>query len=259
MSKPSFSQDSIDNLSNRIIVVSDDIADVSGDSIKSNELEIEPWPILPNDDLLAISDNSWQTGFSVSPNILGSATDGYTGDFNSNGPPMEELLSVLPHRNLFPISVELSVAKRISPIFSVETGLGYNYLHSIFDGPWPGMTTDCRWHYLEVPIKMDISIYNNRWVEIYGSIKTDINIPVYSIAISNRPYEQTENTRVKFHSNPIFSIGGGVGLSIHLSNRLDFYVEPTLKYHFNNNDITPNLWIDQPLGITVPIGFRFKW
>ena len=159
------------------------------------------------------------------------------------------------HRNHLPISFAITSQKNFNAGFGIETGLNYTYLHTTFENK--GFVTECHWHYIGIPLKVNLSLYNVNRLRIYSSFGGSFYYPVYSTA--NEKWMAPSLRTGSFHSHPIWSIGAGVGVSINLTKRIDLYLEPTIQYYFPNKDDVPNLWKDESWGFSLPIGVRFKW
>ncbi|MDE5791044.1 MAG: sigma-70 family RNA polymerase sigma factor [Muribaculaceae bacterium] len=159
------------------------------------------------------------------------------------------------HRNHLPISFAFTAQKNINSTLGIETGLSYTYLHSTFEDS--GFVTECHWHYLGIPVKLNLTFFSIPRIRIYGSLGGAFYYPVYASA--NEKWMVPALKTGKFHSHPVWSLGAGVGLSFNLSKKIDIYIEPTLQHYFTNKNDVPNLWTDQSWGFTFPIGIRFKW
>lgn len=241
----------------------------SGDTNPTQTLSVDSVFITENDfdhlreyayeSLTTNPGRKWCAGLSFSPNIAGFNPERYMDLDTALPPEQTEAIAKQPHKNLFPVSVAFTIQRELMPFLGIETGIGYNYLHSIFQAKLT--KTDCKWHYVEIPLKINLSYYHDTRVNLYGSIKADLNIPVYSrVYIAYNSFDPSLYTQDgRFTSYPIFSIGCGIGASIHLYKNLDLYFEPTLKYHFKNKDVIPNAWKDQQFNVSVPIGLRLKW
>lgn len=164
-------------------------------------------------------------------------------------------LSKQSHHNHLPISFALTVQKNLSSRFAVETGLNYTYLHTTFEDA--GFITECHWHYLGIPLKLNITVYSAPKVSIYGSLGGTFYYPIHSSASEKWLTPSLRSGR--FHSNPVGSIGAGLGFSYNISNRMSLYFEPSIHHYYRNKDKIPNLWTDESWGFSFPIGLRFNW
>lgn len=162
----------------------------------------------------------------------------------------------VPHTNSLPMSFSASVSKTLNKTFSVESGLTYTYLHSTFETF--SSKSDCYWHYLGIPVKINIRSFSYQRVKLYASVGGSIDIPLYSKAVvSDSPYASYLESG-RFNSPVVWSMFVGYGIGIKLSNRVDIFLEPTLQYHFKHDYTVPNVWSDNQWGFSLPIGFRFN-
>ena len=163
------------------------------------------------------------------------------------------------HCHHLPLSFALTSEKKLSSKLGLETGIGYSYLHSDFEhySNNGSNVSTCHWHYLEIPLKMNLYAYTSSRMNIYFGLAGRVSIPVYSYAhIAPNPYCRSG----RFNSKPVWSAGGSVGMAFRLSKHLDVFVEPSLQYHFPQESTIPNIWTDdEPWSISIPIGFRFRW
>ena len=158
-----------------------------------------------------------------------------------------------------PISFALTAEKRFSPWLGVESGIGYSYLHTDFDHySMKGIdVSTCQWHYLEIPLKVNLYAYSSHRVKLYFGFGGRLAIPVYSYA---RMAPSSNIQSRSFSSKAIWSAGGSIGVAFQLSKNLDFFIEPSLHYHFPQKTAIPNIWTDdEPFSISIPLGLRISW
>ncbi len=170
------------------------------------------------------------------------------------------LSTATPHHHL-PISFTLTAEKHFSSWLGLETGIGYSYLHTDFERYNPANkkndVSSCHWHYLEIPLKVNLYAYTSPRMKLYFGFGGRVAIPVYSYAnIAPNPYCQSGG----FNSKAVWSAGGSVGVAFRLSKRIDLFIEPSLRYNFPQDAKIPNIWTDdEPWSLSIPIGFRFNW
>ena len=167
----------------------------------------------------------------------------------------KKLLKDQPHHNHMPVTFAVTAQKNFNDWSGVETGISYTYLHTTFEDS--GFITECHWHYIGIPFKLNLTVLHTPKLGIYGSFGGSLFIPVYSHA--NEKWATPSLKTGRFSSNPVWSIGAGLGVSLNLNKRIDLYLEPTIQYYFPSKQNVPNLWTDEPWGFTLPIGIRFKW
>lgn len=161
------------------------------------------------------------------------------------------------HRNYLPITFGITAEKRINTWLGLESGVSYTYLRTDFE--YMHSTIRCNWHYLEIPLKVNMYAFNTSRFSFYGSVSGKLSIPVYSNAQVPSASIYRVDKGGRFRSNPVWSAGGSIGISYRLSERINLYVEPSLQYHFRHEFKVPNLWTDDPWSFSIPIGIRFNW
>lgn len=161
------------------------------------------------------------------------------------------------HHHYMPVSFSLTVNKSLSRIFSLETGLTYSYLHSTFES---GQSkSNCQWHYLGIPLRLNILTFSTGRLKLYGTVGGAVAIPLYAKAVRDRSSVGTELWEGSFRASTVWSLSASYGASIRLADRIDFFFEPTLQYHFERRQKVPNIWTDNSWGFSLPFGFRFSW
>lgn len=161
------------------------------------------------------------------------------------------------HRHSMPVSFTVSVNKSLSKMFSVESGLTYTYLHSTFESE--RAKSDCRWHYLGIPLKMNFNIYSTQYIKFYASAGARVDFPISSYATVTSQSGNPDLRAGKFNSAIVWSLTGSYGASFKLSSRMEIFVEPTLQYHFSHSQPVPDIWTDNRWDFSLPVGFRLNW
>lgn len=229
-----------------------------------------------------ISDE-WSVGVGVNPGLLSfnniatisdatlDTPPDYTVDINPPDPENPEgntqtrsyareaykNYNDVAHHNYMPISFSLAVNKPLTKTIGLETGLTYTYLHSKFETSTSRV--NCHWHYLGIPLKVNLNTFSSSRFRLYASIGGEIDIPLYSTAVAEKTVMYPDLLTGKFNSSVVWSLSASYGISYKISNRIEIFVEPTINYHFEHNHIVPNSWTDDKWGLSIPFGFRFKW
>jgi len=162
------------------------------------------------------------------------------------------------HANDIPVVVSFLVQKSVAGRFGLETGLTYTYLHSRFRKH--EAVGDCRWHYLGIPLKVKYDMVTSGRFRVYVSGGVSVEIPLYSGCDDRSPVGSDYHFKDGSLSAPVqWSVSGGVGISYSFSDRVSLFVEPTVGYHFGPEPEVPNIWRDDPVSISFPVGIRFTW
>ena len=153
-----------------------------------------------------------------------------------------------------PISFGLSVNIPISSSFSLTTGLVYTRLRSDFVvvmGGYP-MTTEQTLYYLGVPLNAQYRLWGYKGLKVYGvaGVAADYNI--------KSQQEMEGLTQEIIRDRWQFSLKGGLGVEYDVIPQLGIYVEPGLKYYFDNGSRVQNFFKDKPTNFNLQVGLRWN-
>ena len=162
-----------------------------------------------------------------------------------------------PHRNSLPIAVAISVSRRLNSTLSIETGITYTYLHSAFESLFA--KSDCRWHYIGIPLKLNINIYSNRHLHFYASAGARVDIPLSSRSSVTNVKGTSDLAEGSLHSPLQWSLMASPGVAWRMTNHVELFLEPTVQYNFKSSYTVPNIWTDNTFSISLPIGLRLAW
>ena len=153
-----------------------------------------------------------------------------------------------------PISFGLSVNIPISSSFSLSTGLVYTRLRSDFVAVMGGypMTTEQTLYYLGVPLNAQYQFWGYKGLKVYGvaGVAADYNI--------KSQQEMEGLTQEISRDRWQFSLHGGLGVEYDVIPQLGIYVEPGLKYYFDNGSRVQNFFKDKPTNFNLQVGLRWN-
>ena len=153
-----------------------------------------------------------------------------------------------------PISFGLTTNIPISPKLSIGTGLVYTRLRSDFTKEMYGekLVSEQTLHYLGIPVNLQYLIWNNGGLRVYAAAggQADYNI----------------KTQLKFNGvnqdldrdNLQFSVQGALGVQFNFVPQVGIYVEPGIKYYFDNGSSMRNFFKDKPTNFNLQIGLRLN-
>lgn len=180
------------------------------------------------------------------------------GDVSSGQP--KELEEKTYHR--MPVTVSLSVHKKINEHWGMETGLQYTYLRSDFTAISDFYSEKIqRIHYIGIPFKASYTIWSNRRISLYTSAGVTLDIPVRATSENLLMENERITSQGKTRLSPSlqWSTNFGIGMQYQITPAIGIYAEPNLNYYFNNGNNLNTIRKEQPLNITLPIGIRFSW
>ena len=180
---------------------------------------------------------------------------------NANRPGEDKILRTSHHQ--MPVTWSLALKYRLNHRFGLESGFSYSRLNSDFEMGADGNTIREQQtiHYLGIPIKGIYNMYGgNRW-GIYGSFGLTTEIPVQSTLHSdfyvNGQYEASDKTTIRAPWQ--LSTTFGLGLQIHLTPHVGFFVEPSLQYYIPMKTDIETYRTEHPFTISLPLGIRLTW
>ena len=162
-----------------------------------------------------------------------------------------------------PVNFSLALKYRLNNHFALETGLSYSRLKSEFEMGSNGNTINEQQtiHYLGIPVKGMYNMYGGRRWGIYGSLGLTTEIPVYSTLHAdfyvNGHCEVSDKTTIRAPWQ--FSATFGLGLQMHLTPNVGFFVEPSLQYYIPMKTDIETYRTEHPFTFSLPLGIRFTW
>jgi len=158
----------------------------------------------------------------------------HPGEFNNSKNP--EDYPDIDHA--IPISVGVTVRKKLSNRIALESGLVYTYLSSKLK-TGHGMHHEGRLglHYLGVPLNLVVTVWEQPKWNIYISAGGMAEKGLRSIYKQDR-YDKLEliSTTEKTSIDGLaWSINGSIGVSYRFIKDWSFYVEPRISYYFDTN------------------------
>jgi hypothetical protein len=165
----------------------------------------------------------------------------------------EDLTRYNYHHRL-PISIGLSVQKKLSNHFGLESGLTYTYLYSdISKEGVSGYIGNQKLHYLGIPVKASWLIYNQKRFSVYLSGGTLVE---YCISAGRKTDNQNE--RLDFNRFQV-SLNAAAGMQFVLAKPVSLFVEPGVSYYTDNGGGIETIRTDNPLMFNLQAGVRFTY
>lgn len=153
-----------------------------------------------------------------------------------------------------PISIGLSVNVPISSVISLSSGLVYTRLRSDFTVVMSGnpMTTEQMLHYLGVPLNVQYRLWGYKGLKVYGVAGAEADYNVKARQELEGLTQEISRDRWQF------SLKGGLGVEYDVIPQLGIYVEPGLKYYFDNGSRVQNFFKDKPTNFNLQVGLRWN-
>ncbi len=164
--------------------------------------------------------------------------------------------------HLPPISFSIMAGFPLNNTWSIETGLMYTYMVSLFSKPGNvEYSGRLKLHYLGVPVSIKANLYqSNRW-NIYlsggGSVEKGLSSNYrQQIRYTDGTIKHT-NVRSKIDGLQ-FSVHAATGFGYKINNNIQLFGEPRIVYYFNNNQ-PMSARTESPLTVGLNGGVRINF
>lgn len=184
--------------------------------------------------------------------VSSKVTESYSGILDAND------FSDVEHQS--PLSVGLVLEKPITDRVSIESGLVYTYLKSIYRDPGSvEKNGTLQLHYLGIPLNARVKAVKksnwNLYLAAGGMVEKGLR-SYYKQEVEN--LSVITNKTVKSNIDGLqWSLNGGVGFDYKLNKDLSLFVEPKLTYYLENNQ-PMSARTEQPLNFGVNGGLRIE-
>ena len=185
------------------------------------------------------------------------AADCMTVESNNNtlfwAEPMQRDLKESSHHSV-PVSFGLTAAYRLTDRLSVTSGVVYTHASSTFEHGTPGSLSKDKQtlHYVGIPVSANFVVWGNQLLQTYVTAGAQADFNVAAKVTTGDHTADIDKDRAQF------SVGGGVGVQLNIVKQLGVYVEPGVKYYFDNGSMVQNVFKDHPCNFSLQVGLRFN-
>ena len=159
-----------------------------------------------------------------------------------------------------PVTVGLTVRWNMDDDWALESGLTYTILASdINTGHYKG---EQKLHYIGVPLKVNRRIWNNRWLDVYGSAGGILEKCVYGKQVLGQYYSggDYEKHQQKLEVNELqTSLNASLGVQLKLNKTIGVYAEPGVTYYFDDGSDVETIRKEHPFNFNLQVGVRFTF
>ena len=153
-----------------------------------------------------------------------------------------------------PISFGLTASIPISSNFSVSSGAVYTRLRSDFTNVADYLVYEKQMtlHYIGIPLNVQYHAWQWHGLNIYATAggQVDFNVKVRV---------ETDGMEVNMEKDRLqWSVGGAVGIQYDIIPELGLYVEPGVKYYFDNGSHVHNYFKYKPTNFNLQVGLRLN-
>lgn len=153
-----------------------------------------------------------------------------------------------------PVSMGLSVGVPMGRRLTLTTGLTYTKLDAEFLKIMPKnrILKEQELYYVGLPVNMNYRMDADKWVTVYAAtgIAADLNVKAKTAT------EGVETEMPK--DKPQFSMQVAVGMQINVTPQVGLYVEPGVKYYFDNGSTVSTFFKEKPCSFNLQLGVRWN-
>lgn len=153
-----------------------------------------------------------------------------------------------------PISFGLTVAYPLTDRLSLSSGIVLTRLQSEFSYIMPSqhIMKEQTLYYLGIPLNLSYRLWAYKGLKVYASAGGQADWNAWTKLQTNGVTLDMDKDRMQW------SVGGALGVQYDVIPQLGFYVEPGLKYYFDNGSKVQNFFKDKPLNFNLQLGLRLN-
>ena len=195
--------------------------------------------------------NRYESSGPIYVNSLSAVNTEYADNEMFRVSPYEQDTKDVTHHDM-PISIGFTASYSVTPRIALASGLVYTLATSSFQhgASMPKETQTL--HYVGIPLNLSYTIWGNSWLRTYvmAGAQADMNVKATLKADGHK--SNIDNDRAQF------SITGGTGVQLNVAQQLGVYVEPGVRYYFDNGSAVQTIFKEHPTNFSLQVGLRWN-
>lgn len=173
----------------------------------------------------------------------------------------ERYMAMIPTSDLYeetkhhqPISVGMQVGFHLLPKMKLSTGLVYTKVSSDFiSGVSDTRTVSTQdLHYIGIPLNLSYSVWEYKGLHTYVTAGGEGAVNIKNHTETDGEVKESKRDKMQWSTN------ASVGIQYDFIPQLGVYVEPGMKYYFDNGSQIENIFKDRKLNFNIQFGLRFN-
>ena len=166
--------------------------------------------------------------------------------------PTSDLYEETKHHQ--PISVGMQVGFHLLPKLKLSTGLVYTKVSSDFiSGVYDTRTVSTQdLHYIGIPLNLSYSVWEYKGLHTYVTAGGEGAVNIKNHTETDGEVKESKRDKMQWSTN------ASVGIQYDFIPQLGVYVEPGMKYYFDNGSQIENIFKDKKLNFNIQFGLRFN-
>ncbi|MDY5090497.1 MAG: outer membrane beta-barrel protein [Prevotella sp.] len=195
--------------------------------------------------------NRYESSGPIYVNSLSAVNTEYADNEMFRVSPYEQDTKDVTHHDM-PISIGFTASYSVTPRIALASGLVYTLATSSFQhgASMPKETQTL--HYVGIPLNLNYTIWGNSWLRTYvmAGAQADMNVKATLKADGHK--SDIDNDRAQF------SVTGGAGVQLNVAQQLGVYVEPGVRYYFDNGSAVQTIFKEHPTNFSLQVGLRWN-
>lgn len=195
--------------------------------------------------------NRYESSGPIYVNSLSAENTEYADNEMFRVSPYEQDTKDVTHHDM-PISIGFTASYSVTPRIALASGLVYTLATSSFQhgASMPKETQTL--HYVGIPLNLSYTIWGNSWLRTYvmAGAQADMNVKATLKADGHK--SDIDNDRAQF------SVTGGAGVQLNVAQQLGVYVEPGVRYYFDNGSAVQTIFKEHPTNFSLQVGLRWN-
>lgn len=173
----------------------------------------------------------------------------------------ERYMAMIPTSDLYeetkhhqPISVGMQVGFHLLPKLKLSTGLVYTKVSSDFiSGVSDTRTVSTQdLHYIGIPLNLSYSVWEYKGLHTYVTAGGEGAVNIKNHTETDGEVKESKRDKMQWSTN------ASVGIQYDFIPQLGVYVEPGMKYYFDNGSQIENIFKGKKLNFNIQFGLRFN-
>ncbi len=173
----------------------------------------------------------------------------------------ERYMAMIPTADLYeetkhhqPISVGMQVGFHLLTKLKLSTGLVYTKVSSDFiSGVSDTRTVSTQdLHYIGIPLNLSYSVWEYKGLHTYVTAGGEGAVNIKNHTETDGEVKESKRDKMQWSTN------ASVGIQYDFIPQLGVYVEPGMKYYFDNGSQIENIFKDKKLNFNIQFGLRFN-
>lgn len=195
--------------------------------------------------------NRYKSSGPIYVNSLSAVNTEYADNEMFRVSPYEQDTKDVTHHDM-PISIGFTASYSVTPRIALTSGLVYTLATSSFQhgASMPKETQTL--HYVGIPLNLSYTVWGNSWLRTYimAGAQADMNVKATLKADGHK--SNIDNDRAQF------SVTGGAGVQLNVAQQLGVYVEPGVRYYFDNGSAVQTIFKEHPTNFSLQVGLRWN-